>query len=380
VRVAIVHSFYSSKQPSGENRVVEHQAELLSGAGHDVRLIQRDTDTAENSLLHKPRAAFRIATGLGASPLRALQDFQPDVTHVHNLFPNFGTSWARAWPGPMVVSLHNYRSVCARADLYRDGTYCQECIDFGNQRAVTHACYRNSRLATLPIAMSRTKFRRDFLLAADAVVTTSGASDTHLRQLIGPELKSTVIPNPGSDAGENPLPGDQRHGWLAMGRLSEEKGFIELINDWPANEPLTIIGSGPLEEPLVEAARSKGITHDSAVPINELRGNLAALEGFVFPSRWIEVAPQVVVEAMRVGLPVIAYAANGIAQLVTSTRTGLAYTDSQSLHTALENVRSDLAGYSSRALAYYRNHWSPDIWLDSMCRLYEEVATGRNQG
>jgi len=165
-----------------------------------------------------------------------------------------------------------------------------------------------------------------------------------------------------------------------MGRLSEEKGFIELINDWPASERLTIIGSGPLEEPIAIAARTKGIAHKSAVPINELRGNLATFEGLVFPSRWIEVAPQVVVEAMRVGLPVIAYAANGIAQLVTNTRTGLAYTDSRSLHTALENVRSDLVGYSARALAYYRDHWSPGIWVESMSRLYEEVATGRDQG
>ena len=360
--------------------MVEHQAELLSGAGHDVRLIKRDTDTVENSFLHAPRAAFRVATGLGASPVRALKDFQPDVTHVHNLFPNFGTSWARAWPGPIVLSLHNYRSVCARADLYRDGTYCQECVDFGNQRAVTHACYRNSRFATLPIAMSRTRFRRDFVLAADAVVTTSIASDTHLRQLIGPELRTTVIPNPGSDSGETPLPPDQRHGWLAMGRLSEEKGFTELINAWPADELLTIIGSGPLEEPIAIAAQTKGIVHRSAVPIDELRGNLATFEGLVLPSRWIEVAPQVVVEAMRVGLPVIAYAANGIAELVTNTRTGLAYTGSQSLQGALENVRSDLAGYSARALAYYRDHWSPGIWVESMSHLYEEVVTGQAQG
>jgi len=165
-----------------------------------------------------------------------------------------------------------------------------------------------------------------------------------------------------------------------MGRLSEEKGFLELIDAWPANERLTIIGSGPLEEQLTTTAETKGVAFQSALPISELREKLDMHEGLVFPSRWIEVAPQVVVEAMRVGLPVVAYAANGIAELVTNTRTGLAYKDSQSLHSALEKIRSDLGGYSARALAYYRDHWSPDIWLESMARLYEEVAMGWAQG
>ena len=380
MRIALVHSFYSSQQPSGENRVVEHQAELLAGAGHAVEIVGRSTDECETSPLYRTRTTARVASGIGANPLRRLEQLKPDIVHIHNLFPNFATRWVRSWGGPSVVTLHNYRSVCSRADLYRQGHYCQECVDFGDHRAIVHACYRNSRLATLPVAVSRASFQRDVLQAADAIVTTSTPSDALLQRLFDGALRTTVIPNPGSDTVEGIHPVHARSGWIAMGRFTEEKGFTELVHDWPHGESLSIVGSGPLESELKQFAIPKSISIEPSMPIGDLREYIGKFKGLIFPSRWIEVAPQVVVEAMQAGLPVIAYEANGVSELVAQTGTGLAYRDSHSLEQALIGVTQDLDRYSSAARNYYRSHWTAQIWLESITRLYDQILSARSGG
>lgn len=370
-----MHSFYSSRQPSGENRVVEHQQQLLRDAGHDVHLVGQETDADEQSALFKTRAALRVATGVGSDPSMELRAFNPDVVHIHNLFPNFGTQWIRKWPGPVVVSLHNYRAVCSRGDLYREGTHCEECAISGSHRALVHGCYRNSRIATLPLAVSRSNFQRAVLHAADALVTTSHASDAEIKRLIDSSLKTTLIPNPGPDEGVAPNKKAVRSGWVAMGRLSPEKGFLELIESWPNGESLDIIGSGPLADQIEFAIRGTGITQSESLPLSELRDALKSYVGMVFPSRWIEVAPQVVVEAMRVGLPVVAFEGNGVSSLVQDSGTGVSYRDASTLATALETIRADIDGFSARAFDFYRREWNPARWLSSMTELYRRVSS-----
>lgn len=46
--------------------------------------------------------------------------------------------------------------------------------------------------------------------------------------------------------------------WLFVGRLSEEKGILELLKEWPKGEPLTILGDGPLRDQVESLAERTG--------------------------------------------------------------------------------------------------------------------------
>jgi hypothetical protein len=103
LRIAVVHSYYSSRQPSGENVVVDLQIDALHRAGHEVELIARRTGDLEPARTYPVAAALRVASGRGASPRDRIAAFEPDVVHVHNLFPNWGRRWhwsrgRRWWP------------------------------------------------------------------------------------------------------------------------------------------------------------------------------------------------------------------------------------------------------------------------------------------
>lgn len=372
LRIAFVHSFYSTAQPSGENRVVEDQVVALREAGHEVRLIGRHTDAEEQRPAYRLTTAFNVSTGAGFDPTAELHEFRPDVVHVQNLFPNIGSRWMADWPGPIVVSVHNYRSVCANGLLFRDGALCTECPEHSSLRAVRHRCYRDSALATVPLAVSRRADQRRILERADIVVTTSEASDAALRRFLPHPIRSVVIPNFGADAAGPPRP-THVDGWVALGRFSEEKGFRELVQAWPVGPALTVIGDGPQRDEVTALAQGRGITVRGALPIDELRAVLPRYQGLVFPSRWLEVAPQVVVEAMRAGLPVIAFDANCVAPLVEETRTGAAYGRSRSLASALALVEADRETMSRAAFELYVSQWTKRAWLTSIESLYRSL-------
>lgn len=321
MRVAVVHSYYSSRQPSGENVVVDLQVEALRRAGHEVRVCARRTDDLETSRLYPVAAALRVATGRGADPVDEIEAFDADVVHVHNLFPNYGRTWVRGLGRPVVATLHNYRPLCAAGTLFRDGNSCTLCPDSRDaSHAVKYACYRDSKIATWPVAHG-TRFADDPLLASAARLIM--LNDDMRRQYadVGvPGERLVTVPNFVPAA---PEPGLHDGGfWLFVGRLSEEKGILPLVREWPDGPKLLVVGSGPLAD---ELARSTGPTVEllGQLPNAEVRRLLGAARGLVFPSLWPEGLPTIYLEALAAGTPVLASPQSVVGRLVVEEGTGL---------------------------------------------------------
>jgi len=115
-----------------------------------------------------------------------------------------------------------------------------------------------------------------------------------------------------------------------VGRLAPQKGQVHLLHafrSFLADHPgaiLVIAGEGPERARLEDETRRIGI--DDRVRFLGHRGDvpaiLAALDLFVLPSLW-EGLPQALLEAMALGLPVVAARAVGVEDVVTDGATGL---------------------------------------------------------
>jgi glycosyltransferase involved in cell wall biosynthesis len=224
------------------------------------------------------------------------------------------------------------------------------------------------------VALSRRRDRRILHQAADAIITTSQGSDRILRTFLGADLRTHVIPNftPDVSPAQNPSASNSR--WLAMGRFSPEKGFAELIQSWPEGPALDVIGDGPLRSQLMDMARARRVSIKPVLPLDELREVLSAYVGLVFPSTWFDVAPQVVSEAMRVGLPVVALATNTVADVVNATGSGATYLTDAELARAIRQVESNRPDMSRAARACYESNWTERAWLSAVDSLYADVA------
>src|ERR1700758_1162439 len=147
----LVHNRY--QQAGGEDGVVEAEADMLRRRRHEVSIHEARNQAIE-SRLDRAFTAVRCVWSLSARRTfdRDIDEFRPDLVHIHNFFPLISPSVhyaARRRGIPVVQTLHNYRLLCPASTLLRDGHICEACThQWYPVSAVRHACYRDSRAAT----------------------------------------------------------------------------------------------------------------------------------------------------------------------------------------------------------------------------------------
>ena len=363
VRIAFVHSYYSSRVPSGENNVVDAQAAVLRAAGHEVRVLKQSTDERLRRRSYPIEAGLTAATGIGPSPLDELDEFAPEIVHVHNLFPNFGRRWLRTWEGPLVATLHNYRPLCPAATLYRDGRLCTDCPTSGSARpAVRHRCFQGSSVATLPVAIG-TRFADDPVLQRADVLTTlsSGMSEVYADHGV-PAGKLAVLDNFVSQ--ESAGPGGDH--WLYAGRIEREKGLHALIDQWPSGHRLVVAGAQDESDPLP--------THDDVellgrVPHDTLIDLMGRSLGLVFPSIWLEGLALVCLEGLSVGTPVLTFDDIPAGRSVTELGVGLAGPRSE-LPALLHRATESFPALREHCRSVQASRFTPEAWLREIEAIY----------
>jgi glycosyl transferase family 1 len=125
---------------------------------------------------------------------------------------------------------------------------------------------------------------------------------------------------------DGPWPRDPEKVRLAWaGRVAEGKGLetvIEVLADMPASTELSVLGDGPARGMLVSRAATLGLAervvwHGYVGKRGTYLDTLAATDLFVFPSP-AEGFPKVILDAMAVGLPVLASPSGSISELVAA--------------------------------------------------------------
>jgi glycosyltransferase involved in cell wall biosynthesis len=330
LRVIIVHNHY--QQPGGEDVGVQDEFGVLTNHGHQVRLLEADNDHITN-FAAQVQTAFRAVYSFSSKRRVAavLSDFKPDLVHVHNFFPVFSPSiyYACDEAGVAVVqTLHNYRLICPSGILFRDGHVCEDCVSksFAWPGAL-HGCYRNSRFGTTAVA-TMASVHRGLHTYERKVQKLIALTEFSRRKFIegGLPANKLVVKPPFIDTDFGV--GSGKGGYvLFVGRLSEEKGIVTLLEAWKSlagRIPLRLAGGGPLKDYVLEkAAAIPGVQYlgfQSRQQINQLMQNACAL---VFPSEWYEGVPRTILESFAAGTPVIASGMGNMQNLVDDHRTGL---------------------------------------------------------
>ncbi|MEU8222851.1 glycosyltransferase [Kribbella sp. NPDC048915] len=394
MRVAMLHNRYRTGQPSGENTVVAQTVDLLRNSGHEVDLYARDSDDIAG-FSRKDRALlpFRSVWSFSAERdlTKLLQAQRPDVVHVHNTFPLFSASVLRAAHRlglPIVATLHNFRLLCANAVLQRDGRPCESCLGKLPLPAVRHGCYRDSRVQTLPLALSigvHNTVHTWQRYVDTFVVPSAFVAERYVAAGFDPErfvVKPHAVPDPGA----------VRHGAgeavVFLGRLSEDKGFADLLEAWDSRlGRLVVIGDGPLRAAAEERARlDPSIEVLGQLPWADGMAQLRSARAAVVPARSYETFGLVVVEAFAHGVPVVASRLGALAELVDDGETGAltAPGDPEALRKAIGLVADPETSiaFGGRARQAYLERFTPERDVAATERIYTDAiarhsASGR---
>jgi len=385
MRVLVVHNRYRSENPSGENAVVDLEVDLLRGAGVDVAVFERSSDEID-AFSRRERAGLAMQPIYSASSIRRVREivreFKPDVLHLHNPYPLISPSVLRAAHAAgvaTVVTVHNYRLMCANGLFFRDGHSCHDCQDTRlPYPAVVHACYRESRPESAVIGTALVVHRKTWHTVDRFIALSDPIRDFLLAYGI-PVQRIALKPNTVRDPGP-PMPVGS--GFLFAGRLSVEKGIEILIEAWNRHPVgslgiLRICGDGELRGRVEAWAAGradvdfKGQCSEEAV--SQLVDEAAVV---VIPSTWEEPFGLVAVEAMAHGRPVLASDRGALPELVGDDGGWVVNADADSWATGLVSASAVTAENAASARRRYEREFAPPANVAALLSAYR-TAQGR---
>jgi glycosyltransferase involved in cell wall biosynthesis len=401
VRMKILQLHNRYQIPGGEEGVVQAEQALLKAQGHQVRLLEVTNDDIVG-LAAKARAAVNAIYSRAARKqvLAEIDDFSPDLVHVHNFFPLLSPSVYDACRDrhiPVVQTLHNYRLACPKAMFFRDNQICEACLEQGSLLpAVVHGCYRASRpeSAVVALMLAWHRQRQTWSDRVDAYIALTAFQKSKLVQAGLPAAKIHVKPNfafapepdhPPDHPPANPPANSPEPYVLFVGRLAEEKGIAVLISAYlhdPTLPPLKIVGDGPLRAALEQqvgvanlADRVRFLGRQSGP---EVRQWMQQAQCLVFPSIWYEGFPLTIAEAFSCGLPVIVPNLGSMAEIVQDGVTGFHFAprDGADLAAKIGQLMAQPRQRMGRlAQQVYATQYSPLVNYEQLLKIYRSVLS-----
>lgn len=397
MRVLQVHNFYGSSSPSGENDAVKLERDLLLSRGVEVEVFYKHSDTIIGAGLKG-----KITGGLSSimNPAAAAElnvaasRFRPDVVHFHNVFPLISPSAIagldRRWP--RVLTLHNLRTFCANGVAMREQQVCTKCLDQKSViPAIVHGCYRESRLATLPLAAS-IALRRALGTWNTSVDTFIVLSDYHKALFVDAGIGARRLAvKPNFHPGPVPPPGpfSQRQGAVFVGRLGAEKGIIPLVKAWAlwgdAAPSLRIVGDGPLaaEARAMAEAANANIDFLGRVTAQKAEQHIRTSKLLIVPSTCIEGFPLVMRDAFSAGVAMAVSDVGALPELVRENAAGVVFTpgEPEDMVSALRSFWTDQPAVESggrNAYSAYLAKFTADANFDRLMTIYADAIISRS--
>ena len=388
MKILFIHNKY--QQAGGEDVAVDLEVRLFRQHGHEVSELLFDNKALQG-------LATKVKNGVGAVYNRqsarqleeALGKSCPDIIHIHNIF--FAASPSVLWMAakhriPVVFSLHNYRLICANAQLLRDNQVCHLCVQkIFPLQGIWHKCYRGSAietgLVTLVTGLHKILHTWEKKVSAYTVNTEFARSHFQSSSFLGSKGKTHLLMNSIIDPGfPAPAAGRKDH-FLFVGRISREKGLhvlLEAFAELPESK-VVIIGDGPDKNMLETGYRTcKNITFAGKKDKAGVVQAMKECKALIFPSIWYEGQPFTIIEAFATGTPVLASAIGAMLEMIRDGYNGYHFPagDAEALRKTIvrfeKHPEEQICLYEN-ARETYMTKFHPDIHYNSLLSIYENV-------
>ncbi|MGB5018444.1 MAG: glycosyltransferase, partial [Candidatus Moraniibacteriota bacterium] len=302
------------------------------------------------SLWQKVRTAGRIIWNTEAyrRMLAIIDEFHPDVAHVHNIYHQLSPSilWAlRKRRIPILMTLHDYKLISPNYSLFVRGRIWDHSSGW---RCLADRCVKDSLSKSLVCACE--KWAHDLIGSynlVDIFIAPSHFLAEKFRSF-GWRREIRVVPQPVVSMGEKEMgegvSPSGRH--LFFGRLSVEKDVETILRAFallPASECIDIVGDGPDRERLEKLSDTLGTTarvHFIGSKYGEaLKEIITQAKSVIISSAWYENMPYVILEALSAGKIVIAARMGGIPERIRDGENGLLF-EAGDVNSLAEKIRS----------------------------------------
>ncbi|WP_456790004.1 glycosyltransferase family 4 protein [Bradyrhizobium sp. USDA 4472] len=333
MRVLHISSLYHPDQIGGAEVMVELLAESQAAAGHAVAVAcisrQEEPPTQRNGVTvyrtgfgtpyfimdrdkqsRLNRLHYRLAAKINDYAMRkfdaAILDFKPDVVNTHSLSELPPQIWtvAKRRGVKVVHTIHDYKSICSRGSMFRDGKACR--AQHLKCRLISHPHYQHQRSVDAITGVGTEILQRHL--------------DAGLFQHVAAALRRVIFnpiePPPHKRTRKRDAGGEIVFGCL--GRIEPSKG-VEVLLDACQRLPATgwklIVGGRATDGIAPYRARAANLPVDFAGFVQR-DAFFDQIDCLVVPAVWPEAFGRTVAEALLRGLPVIGSDIAGIAEQI----------------------------------------------------------------
>lgn len=329
-----------------------------AGASDAFLEAARDAGVRCEVIPETSRFDLRVFRAIG----RTAALLEPDIIQTHNAKSHFLLRWSGLWKRyPWIAFHHGYTKEDLKMEIYN----------------------RLSRRA---------------MKKARLVLTVTGAFEEQIRSAGVPRSRIRVLHNAISPQWSDGLRSEAARAIrqklvksgekliLAVGRLSPEKGHkdlleaVRLLSSRQAGLPfrLVLVGDGPERANLERIAQDLEDRVVLAGHTSDVRPYYGAADLLVLPSH-SEGSPNVLLEAMAAGLPILGTAVGGVPEIVEDGRTALLAPphDPEALANGIKHLLEEperTASLGQAAAEHVRAHYSPAARAAVLCGIYEEIT------
>ncbi|MEP9410024.1 MAG: glycosyltransferase family 4 protein [Candidatus Brocadia sp.] len=324
-----------------------HHPQNLPCDTKDYFLPYVELNTNGHSVKNQMKTAGRILYSFEAKRLlsQLLDQYPVDIAHLHNIYHHISPSILsvlRKRKIPVVMTLHDYKMVCASYHLLLDHIKpCEACRGGRYFMAIQNRCVKKSLVKTLLSTMEMYFHHKalDIYDMVDIFIAPSRFLKDKLFDM-GFRKEMWYLPNYIDSEKFQVFKGDAQDennekSVVYFGRLSPEKGLITLLEAIKMlrsrgmnNIAFKIIGDGPMRTFLESKVQGQGLHGIRLLGYKageELKDEIRKSLFAVLPSRCYENNPMSVIEAFALGKPVIGSRIGGIPELVKDNVTGLTF-------------------------------------------------------
>ncbi|MCF6237089.1 MAG: glycosyltransferase family 4 protein [Gammaproteobacteria bacterium] len=382
MKICLVHNAYGKF--SGEEAMVRDTRSVLIEHDHEVVSFERTSEEIAEMRLGSVRAFLSgIYNPASRKQFRKLlASEQPDIIHIHNLFPLISPSIlpeAKVAGIPVVMTVHNYRLICPNGLHYQNGKVCEQCVSGHEYKCVINNCERN--IAKSLGYAARNMWARINRYYLDNVSHYACLTKFQREKLIRagfPQEKISVVPNMVQMAEASCEESSAEYVGF-VGRLSPEKGISTLIDAAQRCPAIPFVAAGAHHRmPGLADMAPKNFSLLGHCEKGELVGFYKQARVIVLPSVWWETFGLVVVEAMLHGKPVICSKIGGLSEIVEDGVTGLLVEpgDPKDLAEKVQHLwdRPELCrqmGMAGREKAL--REYSPEKYYDRLMGVYKKA-------
>jgi glycosyltransferase involved in cell wall biosynthesis len=403
MKILLVNKYFFIK--GGAENSFFQTAKILEKKGHEVSFFSMrhsrnmpskydkyfvsNVDYEKNGLRNAVRVSHKLLYSFEAKKniVKLIKDEKPDIVHLNNIYHQLSPSILHAikqFDLPVVMSLRDYKMVCASYLRLSKGKVCNACRNGKYYHCYLASCVKNSRLKSL-LSMVEMYLHHKILRIYDLVDVFISPSQSLKSNLVEIGFKGNVVYLPNFVNTNNFVPkfNYKQKTIVYFGRLSREKGLetlIDAIKDIK-DVHLKIVGEGPLRNDLEKRAQNgnnRNIRFLGYKTGEQLKHEIRESMFTVLPSECCENNPRSIIEAFALGKSTLASRIGGIPELVKDGETGITFEPgnlgdlTEKLIAMLKNPdKVSQMGKSARKMI--KKKYNAESHYDNLMKIYKSV-------